>query len=283
MRKSVDTSDEPEVFAVEINSNHGIGAKFIWALEIIAYCDENNRLPKIKFTYPKSKDKEDYFTKYFRIKSDARSGLACDYMTINSIGGLGLGKSYNNKLKIDYAHYLINKYIDVQEWVLKEVNDFCDTHFNKKSVLGVHYRGTDKSKEAPYVSFEEVYRNIAYYLEKYPETDLVFLSSDDEHFINQVHTTALPKPVVYRRDAFRSSDNQAIHHSSHSKLDVNRDAIINCLILSRCNTVMKTASILSAVSVLFNTEVSVVLLNKPFYDWYPEKGLAEKVLYEPID
>jgi hypothetical protein len=37
------------VFAVEIKSSVGLGAKLEWGLEILAYCHENGLVPQLKF------------------------------------------------------------------------------------------------------------------------------------------------------------------------------------------------------------------------------------------
>jgi hypothetical protein len=63
-----------------------------------------------------------------------------------------------------------------------------------------------------------------------------------------------------------------------------RDAIVNCLILSRCEALLKTASILSAWSKLFNPRLPVVMLNRPPDEhlWFPERVLVGENLFEPL-
>ncbi|MBT8133990.1 MAG: hypothetical protein KJO03_05735 [Gammaproteobacteria bacterium] len=268
-------------FAVDINSIHGIGAKLIWVLEILAYCEEKNLRPRFKFSYPDTEDYKNYFDMFFEINDSSGHN---DFIKIKSIGELGLDKNYNNVLNFNLSSYLIDKYLVIKDDVLSEVDKFYAKNFGNNTVLGVHYRGTDKSLEAPYVPYDRVERNINYYLEKYPETDAIFLSSDDENFIDYIKKCSVNRPVCYRDDSFRSADDAAIHHSGQDKYEINRDAIINALILSKCDALMKTSSILSAWSKLLRPELPLIMLNQPYNDcrWFPERELMKDVLFEPV-
>ena len=86
-------------------------------------------------------------------------------------------------LTIDQAGGLIRKYLEVKEDVVAEVEEFRGRHFGAGSVLGVHYRGTDKVVESPPVPYARVKRNIEHYLERYPETSGVFVATDDARFL----------------------------------------------------------------------------------------------------
>ena len=270
------------VFSVDICSKHGFGAKLEWVLEILAYCEESQLAPQFRFTYPGLSKGQDYFQCFFEINSDIHDDGSLEFVEIRSIHELDLGKNYDEILNIDLASELINKYLLVKSNVLREVDKFCVERFRDERVLGVHYRGTDKSNEAPLVSYDNVEKNINYYLKRYPETAYVFLSSDDENFVKFAENCSITRPVLSRNDTYRATDNTAIHQSVQDKYEVNREALVNCLILSRCDALIKTASILSAWSVLFNPKLPLVMLNKPFKLWFPERDLAENVMYEPI-
>jgi hypothetical protein len=53
------------------------------------------------------------------------------------------------------------------------------------------------------------------------------------------------------------------------------EALINCLLLSRCSALIRTTSFLSAWASIFNPALPIVLLNAPYAKspWYPEKLL----------
>jgi hypothetical protein len=274
------------VFAVDIRSSLGLGAKLEWCLEIMAYCDMKGLTPRFKFSYPNSEDSDDYFSSFFRIKSATNRAKPIRFIRIYSITELDLGEDYNNMLNFELASYLIKKYLTIREHVMNEVESFCCQYFGNRRVLGVHYRGTDKMEESSIISYDSMKRNIQYYLDLFPETDCIFVASDDMNFIEYMEKASIGCPVIYRNDSFRSRDGRPVHRSVHTdKYKMNRDAIVNCLILSKCDALLKTASILSAWSKLFNPQLPVVMLNRPYdaYRWFPERELMEKNLFEPIE
>lgn len=271
------------VLPIEIKSTVGLGAKLEWCLEIMAYCNENSLLPQFKFSYPASHPSDDYFSSFFRINGSRDKPVR--FVPISSIIELKLGKDYDTVLTIDLAHYLINKYLVIREDIVNEVETFCAQRFAKRRVLGVHYRGTDKILESPMVPYESVRANIERYVQLYPDTECIFVATDDLNFLHDVQTNWISREVIYRDDAVRSRDGRSIHESPYTdKYAVNRDAIVNCLILSRCDALLKTSSILSDWAKLFSPRLPTVILNEPYADhlWFPERELIKANLFEPL-
>ena len=271
------------VLGVEIRSSVGLGAKLEWCLEIMAYCHDKGLTPRFRFSYPDTPDPTDHFDPLFRMK-DANPRTA-PFIRIGSIVELDLGKDYDGILTIELASRLINRHLAVRDDVLREVEDFCGRHFAGRSVVGVHYRGTDKVQESPRVSYETVRRNIQRYLELYPRTDRIFVATDDANFLAYLQSESPGRSLVWRDDSVRSKDGTSVHESPQTdKYQVNRDAIVNCLILSRCEALLKTASILSGWSKLFNPGLPTVMLNQPREDllWFPERALVGDNLFEPV-
>lgn len=273
------------VFAVEIQSNMGIGANLIWALEVMAYCNEKDLVPQIKFKYPGSRDFNDYFKDFFSIPIPKTTNKPVGYAKMRSFKDLNLNFvwDYNSKLNLELADKLIKKYLKISDVILDEVLEFEEKKFKNKKILGVHYRGTDKKSEAPSIKFEDVLKNINFYIEKFPETDLVFISSDDANFIDYMSNSQVKRPLEFNNDSFRSTNGLAIHNSGQNLYLINKDAIINCLLLSKCDALMKTASILSAWSKLFNPKIPLIILTKPYkkIQFFPEKDF-KNVLFEPL-
>ena len=278
-RKIFKANVQNKLVAVEINNTIGIGARLAWVLEILAYCDEHHLQPQFRFTYPGSST--DYFKPFFRITTDAPAlAPPIQFVKIFTIGELELGKNYDTVLTVELASHLIKKYLGIDEDILREVDTFCAENFADPNVLGIHYRGTDKSTEAPAVTYEQVQENIELYIKKFPETTAIFVSTDDHHFLKYMQNGAIERPVTSREDSFRAKDNAPIHLGNHNKYDINRDALVNSLLLSRCRALIKTASILSGWSVLFNPDIQLIMLNHPYDKYFPERALMERVLYE---
>ncbi len=272
------------VLAVDICTEHGLGSKLEWSLEVMAYCEEKGLEPRIRFSYPPAGS--DYFGSFFFIRGEKESTKTTPPFTrIRLIPELGFEKDYDKELTIEWAHRLIDKYLGVKQFVLDEVDQFCREHFAQKTVLGIHYRSTDKVGEAPAVAYDSVTRNIRHYLGLYPQTNAIFISTDDQRFREYIAGEFTALPVIIREDYFRSDNSSSIHHNKRlDKFEVNKDALINCLLLSRCHALIKSSSFLSDWSKLFNPALPVVLLNKPYEHalWFPASEIAKDVLYQPI-
>jgi hypothetical protein len=108
----------------------------------------------------------------------------------------------------------------------------------------------------------------------------LFVSSDEQDFIERVAATfgdALP--VVFHEDQQRSRDGRPVHHSQSSdRFQRGQEAVLNCLLLSRCAALIKTPSILSGWSKLFNPALEVTMLARPFdqHLWFPDRELVQK-------
>ncbi len=263
------------ICAVDICNHHGIGAKLVWALEIMAHCDEMDLTPMFRFSYKMDNQNRDFFGSFF--ETTGRPQKKVKFAKVRNVDDLGLKKYYGSHLTLAKADQLLKKYLVVRHEIGMEVDNFCTEHFKGLPVLGVHYRGTDKRSEAPLIPYEQVKRNIDFYLQQFPETVAIFVSSDDENFIRYAKAQQMKRPIIIRNDTFRSSTANAIHHSQQPKSEINHDAIINCLLLSRCTALLKTASILSAWSKLFNPALPLVMLSEPFAHccYFPERALAK--------
>jgi hypothetical protein len=263
------------VYAIDLDSDWlGLGARIVKTLEILQYCDERGLTPLIRYNYREKSTPTDYFGELFRYTQSVRDLIPKSAFTgIRDNDELGWPEDYNKKLRLSTAKSLFDKYLTVDPEILAEVERFCSDHFKGKKALGVHYRGTDKAGEAPLVASEQFLRRIKAVLGERPDLELIFLSTDDEKIIRYLLDSDLPIPVLYREDAVRSHDGDQFHRKREvSKSVVNRDAIINMLILSRCARLLKTASILSDCSVIFNPDIEVTLINRPHSEgliWWP--------------
>jgi len=274
------------ILAVDIASNNGLGARLQNCLEIFAYCDDHGLLPRIKFTHRDDRTRLDYFERFFLLNTSIASELTVPFPRIYTIADLGFPTDYDKTLTLDRAHRLIQKYLGIRKPVLNEVDSFLAAHFGDGPVLGVHYRGTDKHSEAPQVGYARVLRNIRRYLQEFPATEFIFISTDDQNFLSAARGASLPRPVVSRADSYRSSDGEAVHYRpGGNKVSVYRDALVNCLLLSRCKALLKSASFLSDWSCLFNPRLELIMLNQPHAHttWFPARELMKKTLYQAVE
>lgn len=164
------------------------------------------------------------------------------------------------------AHQLILKYIHPKSHILKKVNLFYKDRFSGNYVIGVHYRGTDKIIELPKVSYEATGKAIQEVLDSWargnPTQPLqIFIATDEQAFID--YARSLWGDCVCYRECIRSTNKKPIHYGQmHSPYRLGEEAIIDMLLLSRSDVIIRTSSNLSLWSTYFNPEVPVIQLSR---------------------
>jgi len=157
---------------------------------------------------------------------------------------------------------VIDRHIRPQAQIREKVDAYVRDNFSDSFVIGVHYRGTDKWEDAPRVSYDDVYAAI----QRVANTRAsgrykVFVATDEKAFLDFLMLRH-PSGLLYR-DMFRSVDGRPIdvvNQDGHHKKG--EDAVIDCLLLSRCNYLVRTASNLSLCSILINPALPELALNR---------------------
>jgi len=278
------------IYAVEINAKIGFFAQLNWCLCIFAHCERFDLRPAILLSSPfyvriKGESWLDYFFDSLALTEVDRKLLgsgSIQYSRISDIGQMGLPFDYYSQMTLESANRLLGNQLSIKPEILDYVESFVDEHFGHKAVLGIHYRGTDKKSEAPSVPWEYVAKTIANYLEANPQVGTLFVASDDGDFIEWIRSRFDQIDVVVHQDQEKSRDGRAIHIRPDfgDNYIKGKEALVNCLLLSKCAALIRTASFLSAWSSVFNPELPVVMLNRPFDDkcWFPDAVIAARSL-----
>lgn len=199
-----------------------------------------------------------------------------------------LKKQHGHEFKGDFAraHALWNKYFAWKPALLDEAQAFTEQHFRGR-VLGVHFRGTDK-KEGDPVTYQDMDVVLDDYLSRFPvgHFQTLFVTSDEQAYIKHVQARFGHRlNVVYRQDALRSQTRTPVHFAWARRTpglhphSVAVDAIVNMLLLARCNAVLKTTSALSAWAKIVNPGLEIWRINGFWFSWFPE---AYCPLYQSI-
>jgi len=158
---------------------------------------------------------------------------------------------------------MIQKYIKIREPILNKVDQFVSEHFLGHHIISLHYRGTDKSIEAPRVAFDEVKESVETYIhENQLENYKIFVATDEQKFLDQMELAFPGRVIAY--DSIRSLDGKPIHRGRWIKnsYQLGEDALIDSLLLSRGDYLIRTSSNLSLWSTYFNPSIPVLELNK---------------------
>jgi hypothetical protein len=268
------------VCSIEIANKHvGFFAQMIWCLHILQYCQRHGLIPDIRLTGETYLDQERgpnwldyYFDNTYPMTSEEVARRVQYTKKIVEFEEIGL--PFAPKMSLDDGSRVLHKYLRLKSHIEAMVDDFWRPFSAGDSVVGVHFRGTDKAREAPRVSWAHCLTILTNYLRNHDTFVAVFVASDEEAFIDFIKTSVKDVPVYSRDDHYRSTDNRPVHTKVGEGTGYKRgeDALVNALLLSRCSTLLRTTSFLSAWASIFNPNLKVILLNRPYDDklWYPE-------------
>ncbi len=160
------------------------------------------------------------------------------------------------------VNFLIRKYIKIRENIQNKIDQFIHQNFTG-SVIGVHYRGTDKITEVRRVSFEEVLVCLHKYIAEHNLHNYkIFVASDEMQFIEFIQRSF--KDAVISYSTLRSDDEKSLHFKLSNNYLHGEEAFIDCILLSRCNFLIRTSSNLSLWSTYFNPEIPVIELSSRY-------------------
>jgi|GEM_PF-4893217 len=142
---------------------------------------------------------------------------------------------------------------------------FVGQSFGMSSFVGVHYRATDKvGDEATAVTFEAMARQIA----AHRAGMRLFVATDSPEFLEFCRTRFGADVVSFSQPV--GASHLALRDRNHDK---GLTAIVDGLILSKSRVLIKTPSLLSAWSKVFNVDLPLVLVGEPLRAPWGESSL----------
>ncbi len=282
------------IYAISIDAKIGFFAQMYWCLLIFIHCERHELRPYIILSSPYYvRRKGDNWFEYFfdnlplteKDRDDIEKGVI-KISRIKQFSDLGLYRNVEPRLlhpdmDLESINRLVNKYMKVKLDIQNYVDSFTARYFFGKKILGVHYRGTDKI-EAPRVSWEQCAGAIKDYLKANSGIDALFIASDEKQFIEFIQREFKDLEVISHDDTELSSSGEAIHTSaSGDKYMKGKEALINCLILSRCDALIKTASFLSAWACVFNPHLPVIMLNQAYAEH--QRFLEREIIKKSVE
>ena len=151
------------------------------------------------------------------------------------------------------------KYIRIKPHIQQKIDAFAVQYFLDCYMIGIHYRGTDKDKEAPRVAYETVFKEIEKHIPQEKPYSL-FIATDEVDFLEQAKKRYLNRVVAL--EAHRSdSQGVGVHFVNKNKYILGEEALMDAYLLSKCDLLIRTSSNLSLWSTYFNPDLPVILLN----------------------
>ncbi|RDK04350.1 hypothetical protein [Paraburkholderia lacunae] len=269
------------VFAIEIQENSGFFSVMQMVLFILMYCDEKQLTPRIsarRGIYGDPEGKMDWFSAFFETvqkPSGTTSTQNVRTSTVRDLVQLGFRQRYEQRLQLKSASELFFAHYRPAAHIFDEVSSICERLEIGPSTLGAHFRGTDKSREAVPVSRSNFCRLVESMLAENPHLTSIFVSSDEQAFIDFFVAWPFSKPIKVAPAKLLANGSTPVHFSGYPGLEIGREALISSLLLSNCGFLVKTPSYLSAWSKIFNPSLRVRLASPPRPDafWFPDSRL----------
>ncbi len=164
------------------------------------------------------------------------------------------------------GYELIQKYIKLKPHLQKKIDEFVKEHFEGHHVIGVHYRGTDKSTESPLVPYKVMIKLMKNECAQDPNLK-IFVATDEEKFLKEMYKNFPGKIIA--ASVLRSQGGYPVHYTSHNgayNYKKGEDAVMDCILLSKCSKLYKTSSNLSSASARFNPFMDVILLSRGIHE-----------------
>lgn|GEM_PF-1940907 len=159
------------------------------------------------------------------------------------------------------VYELINKYIQFKPDVLEAVDQFCKEYFFTRPVIGVHYRGTDKESEAKRVAYAAIKGHVNRYIDENALDDfLIFVATDEELFVDYM-IEQFPEHIIFI-PAERSTDGTPLHLSTKKPYQQGFESLLDCILLSKTDFLIRTSSNLSLWSTYLNPKLPNIVLNQ---------------------
>jgi hypothetical protein len=259
------------IFSVEVEANCGFFAVIQMILYILAYCEENSLYPDITAKgglYGEKTATADWFGQLFEavhIPTQAILAKLSNRREIRTshVRGeeeLGFRARYEAGLSLSVASALFNKYYRPSAAAVADVDSLSKKLRVGESNIGVHYRGTDKAYETGNVPWRTICDAVEEIANKNSRLTQILLASDDAQFIECFCKYPFKIPVAVAPASYMPKGDKPVHYSGHPGLEIGREALVTCLLLSRCGFLIKTPSYLSAWAKIFNPRLPVWLI-----------------------
>lgn len=248
------------------------GQVFIWMLEILPYIESRGWKPtwRIRTRNYGQPPEFNIFPGVLRTTYDpAPEAEVLSFEQLNFRHKHYFGQDFAG------ASRYWNSYFRFADDVAQRVDSFWRENFQGETVLGIHYRGTDKNVDNYQTNPVSRYQFLAVvedFLSAHPEVTAIFVATDDQRFLE----TLGGFPRARHHQQRRAEGNQPLWNDQRvtDKLAMAKNAIVDALTLSRCRYVLKCMSQLSAFSKVFNPEVVVHRVTAcKNSGWFPESSI----------
>lgn len=244
------------------------GQIFVWMLEVLPYVHSRGWRPEWRIR-SKNYGQPPYFNIFPGIiqttyQPDDEKGVV-------RFEELERRNKFNFRHDFGKARDYWRSYFCFTQDVYDRAERYWTDNMSGKTVLGIHYRGTDKNTDfwqSNPVSRYQFLSIVEDFLSMHPDITAIFIASDDANFVEAIGKVL---PIHYHEQP-RSRGRMPTwnSHDVDQNVAIAKAAILDCLTLSRCRYVLKCMSQLSAFSKVFNPDLEIYRVSAFKLGWFPE-------------
>jgi len=265
------------------SSGAGFFSNFRGSISAIKRCEDNNLIPFMNWSnnpYKENKHGNNVWEYYFEQTTS-------DLLKTGIVGKYNVEQDFtwrNLPHTREAMSNLIEKYVTLKPDIQKEIDEFYNENMKGRHVLGVHIRLTDKAthpaEKKTIVSLENYKTEIRNYINLFPDA-YIYLATDSTDYIKQLNEEFGDKIIL--PDVLRSSGGASVHHHSQGNgYKKGKDVLMECLLLSKCDFLIKGVSNVSLCALFFNKELEHFNITSQYNndtreDFIPWKKINEEL------
>lgn len=163
------------------------------------------------------------------------------------------------------AHVQFQKYFKLKKPIQEKIDLFAEEHFKDKPIIAVHYRGTDKGREAPIVPYDTMIAEIRKGIKEANLDDFkIFLATDEAQFVDRMNQEF--PGLIITTNAKRSTNGINLHNHAENRYESGLEALTDCFLLGHRNvkSFIRTSSNLGKVAMYLNSDMRVIEVSQRF-------------------
>ena len=257
-----DLNKDKIFYIIKRSPGTGLFSNVTFILNHLKICKRHNFIPVV--------DMENFKTIYNEIDKIKNTNNAWEYYfeNLNNYSLDEIYKSNNVIITNDkFFHFfsygidvdpklseLLQTDIKINNLLLKTYKRVCKK-FNNKKILGVHFRGTSykRSPGHPLPATKKQMVDVVNNLLKKEPIDKIFLVTEEKNYLDYFKKKFRDK-LIYIDCCYRSDKNDAfeIYPRKRHRYKLGREALIETLLLSKCDYFIYLCSNVSSAAISFN-------------------------------
>ncbi len=261
--KSFGELNEDKIFyVIKRSPGTGLFSNVTFVLNHLKVCEKNNFIPVI--------DMDNFKTIYNEKKKIKNTDNAWEYY-FEKLNKFSLDEVYKSKNVLITSDKFFNFFtynIDLDDKMIKllqtqiKVNKILFKSYKRiskifkgKKILGIHFRGTSykRSPGHPFPATKRQMLEITENLVKKEKIDKIFLVTEEQNYLD-FFEKKFPNKIIHIKCCYRSNKNDAfeIYPRDRHRYKLGREALLETLLLSKCDYFIYLCSNLSSAAISFN-------------------------------